>query len=90
MSNEIKQGQSFLDKTLEQTGTLTNAVAMAEVNDVSLTDNLEIGTKIIVAGAVSKSMVSVLSGAAPATASAAVAASLSPIDYLLPQIFPIQ
>lgn len=43
-NNKVYQGQSFLDKTIELTGSVENAFAMALLNGMSITDDLEIGT----------------------------------------------
>ncbi len=45
-SNIVYQGQSFLDKTLELTGSIENAFEMALLNGISITDDLEIGQSL--------------------------------------------
>jgi len=44
--NIIYQGQSFLDKVLETTGSIESAFAMSLLNGISLTDDIEIGDKL--------------------------------------------
>lgn len=47
MSNTIVyQGQSFLDKVLETTGSIENAFEMALLNGVSITDDVETGQQV--------------------------------------------
>ncbi|WP_336070008.1 hypothetical protein [Mesoflavibacter sp. CH_XMU1404-2] len=46
MSNVVKQGQSFVDKVVELTGSFENVVAMAVLNNKSITDHLTIGEQI--------------------------------------------
>ena len=47
MSNIVKQGQSFLDKVVELTGSFENALSMAIANDLSITANLNIGSVLL-------------------------------------------
>ena len=56
MSNKVKQGQSFLDKTTQLTGSIDNALEMALLNNWSITDPLVIGA-LVKATAVSNKMV---------------------------------
>lgn len=46
MESKVYQGQSFLDKTIELTGSIENVFAMALENGVSISDNLTIGTDL--------------------------------------------
>ncbi|WP_271783863.1 hypothetical protein [Aquimarina algiphila] len=46
MKNRVYQGQSFLDKVMELTGSIENAFEMALLNGVSITDDLEIDTTL--------------------------------------------
>ncbi|MFA7448819.1 MAG: hypothetical protein WCY77_10305 [Weeksellaceae bacterium] len=46
MTNETKQGQSFLDMVLQETGSIEEALKMAVANNRSLTDDLKIGESI--------------------------------------------
>lgn len=46
MSNEIKQGQSYIDKVVELTGDINNAFAVALANGVSITGSFSIGDLI--------------------------------------------
>jgi len=43
MESKVYQGQSFLDKTIEMTGSIENVFLMSLENNVSITDSLEIG-----------------------------------------------
>ncbi|WP_395049394.1 hypothetical protein [Flavobacterium sp.] len=43
----VHQGQSFLDKVLENTGSIENAFEMALLNGISITDDLAIGSELI-------------------------------------------
>lgn len=56
MESKVHQGQSFLDKVIEMTGSVDNAFAMALENNVSITDSLAIGTLLTYSGAVTKSI----------------------------------
>lgn len=40
MNSPIQQGQSFLDKVLEATGSIDNCFEMAVLNNMSITDEL--------------------------------------------------
>ena len=55
---KVEQGQSFLDKVIEQTGSLDNAFEMALLNNLSLTDGLQIGSELSTAGTVKRGIVS--------------------------------
>lgn len=43
-TKEVKQGQSFLDIVLQNTGSIDNAVAMSLLNDCSITSEVVTGT----------------------------------------------
>jgi hypothetical protein len=45
--SKVLQGQSFINKVLEQTGSVENAMDMALLNNVSITDNVTIGMEFI-------------------------------------------
>lgn len=45
-SKVIKQGQSFLDKTTQLTGSIENALKMAIANNNGVTDVLEVGVEL--------------------------------------------
>lgn len=47
MKKVTKQGQSFIDKVVEQTGNIDNALEMAVLNGVSLTASVAIGTELL-------------------------------------------
>jgi len=46
MSEKVYQGQNFIDKVLETTGSSENAFEMALLNGVSLTDSVAIGQEL--------------------------------------------
>jgi hypothetical protein len=70
MSNaKVYQGQSFLDKVLENTGSIENSFAMALLNGISVTDDVVIGQELKVTSVTSKSIVSIFNeNKRPATA----------------------
>ncbi|MDB0603197.1 hypothetical protein PL373_19100 [Tenacibaculum maritimum] len=43
---KVKQGQCFLDKVTQQTGSFENALWMALLNDRSITDDVPIGLEL--------------------------------------------
>ncbi len=43
MNNKKLRGQSFLDKVIQITGSVTAAIDMAIANGISITDDIEIG-----------------------------------------------
>ncbi len=45
--SKVQQGQSFIDKTLELTGSVESLLEMAILNNVSITDDVSIGKEII-------------------------------------------
>ncbi|MBP4140178.1 hypothetical protein J3495_19110, partial [Flavobacterium sp. P7388] len=53
---KAKQGQSFCDLVIQETGDIGNAFAMALQNGLSITDSLTIGQEIIPAGKENKSI----------------------------------
>lgn len=57
MSKIVKQGQSFLDKCLQQTGSIENALESALLNDKSITSELAVGEKIESVGITNKRVV---------------------------------
>lgn len=57
MSNKTFAGQSFLDKVIENTGSVENAVEMALLNGFSITDDLVIGMELNVSEITNKSIV---------------------------------
>ena len=46
-NNRVHSGQTFLNKVLEQTGDIENVMEMALLNNVSITDDVSIGTEIL-------------------------------------------
>lgn len=47
MSKIVKQGQSFLDKAIQLTGSIDNALDLAILNGKSITDQLLVGETIL-------------------------------------------
>jgi hypothetical protein len=43
----VKQGQTFLDKVTQLTGSYENALEMAMLNNMSITDDVSVGSKSI-------------------------------------------
>jgi len=70
MSDKIVyQGQSFLDKVLETTGSVENAFEMAILNGVSITDDVEIAQQVVAAKVSNKAVKSIFNEySRPATA----------------------
>ena len=58
MESKVSQGQSFSDKTVEITGSIENVVLLSIENNVSITDQLAIGTSLKYSGLVTKSIAS--------------------------------
>lgn len=46
MSNKVYAGQSFLDKVVENTGSVDNAVEVSVLNGVSITDAVVVGSEL--------------------------------------------
>lgn len=44
--NIVKQGQSFLDKVTQLTGSIENALKESILNNVGITDDIPIGTEV--------------------------------------------
>ena len=66
--SKTQQGQSFIDKVIQQTGTLENVVEMAVSNNVSITDDVTIGSEFNNAGKIQQRIVSAMAKrSAPAT-----------------------
>lgn len=87
MNSAMLQGQTFFDKVLELTGDVTNALAMAALNDVSLTASLAIGNIINPAGSYDNSIVALFYNMPPATSQKG--SIIKSYDFLLPQTFPL-
>lgn len=56
MEIKVFQGQNFLDKTIEITGSIENAFALALENNVSISDNLTVGSDLKYTGKQVKSI----------------------------------
>lgn len=57
MKDKVYQGQNFIDKVLENTGSSENAFEMALLNGVSLTDDVAIGQELQLSSVTRKGMV---------------------------------
>lgn len=68
MSNTVLAGQSLLDKTIEMTGNVDNAFAVALANGVSVTDGLQVGAELSPSGAIKQNIVQLLAASATAVA----------------------
>ncbi len=86
--NTVRQGQSFLDKVLECTGDLSQAIEIAVLNGLSITDDLEINTELKINGKVNKGIIRTWDFDGPAT-SFKNAPSNEDANYQFPIIFPI-
>lgn len=49
MNSKVYAGQSFLDKVIETTGSIDNAFEMSLLNDMSITDDLIVGSELKIA-----------------------------------------
>ena len=66
--NKAQQGQTFLDLVAQSTGSIENAVKMAVLNNVSITDVVAIGSEFAKAGTIKQRTVNYLkTRSAPAT-----------------------
>ena len=79
--SKIEQGQSFIDKVTQQTGSFENALEMALLNGKSITDDVVIGGTLIASAVTNRYVVNFLNtqNRAPATL-AEIKASTSPLD----------
>lgn len=67
-TSKVLQGQSFIDKTIELTGSIESLVQMAFVNNCSITDDLMINDSIVSSGIVKQGVVNGFVYRKPATA----------------------
>jgi len=67
-NTKAKQGQSFLDLVLQQSGSFTDVVSAALLNGRSLTDDIAINDSITVSQISNQDQVNVFSNNKPATA----------------------
>jgi len=63
----VYQGQNFVDKVLEATGSTENAFEMSILNGVSLTDNVAVGQELQVSKVTKKGIVGVFKKKRPAS-----------------------
>ena len=56
MESKVYQGQSFLDKTIEMTGSVDEVLKMALENSISITDELTIDSNLKYSGKILKSI----------------------------------
>jgi hypothetical protein len=58
MNSVVYNGQSLLDKAIESTGDVENVFDMAIINNISITQDLQVGTELKIAPITSKATVS--------------------------------
>jgi hypothetical protein len=87
-----QQGQSFLDIVLQSTGNLEDMFEMAMINDIAITDDLEIGETIQITTITNKYIVSQWQeGKEPATAIDSQTVILKEgLEYWAIENYPIQ
>ena len=66
--NKKKQGQSFLDLVVQQSGSFEEIINAAVLNDMSLTEHLSIGTQVKNKNIKDPDNVNILNQSLPATA----------------------
>lgn len=85
-STKVLEGQSFLDKVIESTGSITNSFDMLLLNEgVSISDDLSTGQDLSVSKITNELVVNHLSEKKPATSinnSISQEPELSGIDYM--------
>lgn len=84
---EVKQGQTFFDVVIEATGNVTSTFEVAEINKLSITDNVFIGQKIQIPDKISGKKEIFSDGHYPASKESTIT-NESGLDYLLPQTLP--
>lgn len=85
----VYSGQSFLNKVLESTGNISNAFEMALLNNVSITENIAIGTKLEISKITNNYIVDFFNeDNRPATDIRIDIQSTQNLDYLLPGLLP--
>lgn len=85
----VYSGQSFLNKVLESTGNISNAFEMALLNNVSITENIAIGTKLEISKITNNYIVDFFNeDNRPATDIRIDIQSTQKLDYLLPGLLP--
>lgn len=68
LTTKAKQGQSFLDLVLQQSGSFTDVVSSALLNGRSLTDDININQSVLVNEISDPEQVKIFTGNKPATA----------------------
>lgn len=66
--SKVEQGQSFINKVLEQTGSVEGLLATALLNGISITDDLEIGFELKTDIVYNTSVIEILKERKPANA----------------------
>lgn len=66
--NKVYQGQNFIDKVLESTGSSDNAFEMSILNGISLTNSLAIGQELQASKVTKKAVVRIFTQKRPASA----------------------
>ena len=88
-TTKAKQGQSFFDVVIENTGSIFNTFDIASLNDKSVTESLQTDENILIVGATKKRIVQLFSnGHYPATSSFVKEFNFN-YEYSLPLTFPI-
>lgn len=67
-TDKIKQGQCFLDMVIELSGSVDNAIEMAMLNNVSITDRLKINDVVVCNNITNKRVVQLFKNKNTATA----------------------
>ena len=79
------EGQSFLDKVIETTGSIENAFEMALLNEISISDDLIVGSELKASKVTNKIVAAYFSyNKRPATAIATVFTETKKINYAFP------
>ena len=79
----VKQGQSFLDKVTQLTGSYENALEMAILNNVSITSDIEIGVELKTSKVTNKTITAFFNTTnEPATAYSNKTEELTGIGYM--------
>lgn len=65
--NKVQQGQSFIDMVCQLTGSFEDVLAMAILNEKSITDSLNIGDELTGSGIKNPEVVNLFSKKQPAT-----------------------
>lgn len=82
--------QSLFDIAVQECGSVTAVIFLAQANNISITDVLSPGTELKIPEAINKDIVSYFSGKNKRIATRVdIEEALSGLDYLLPAILPM-